>query len=146
MEDVFDGQTLLDATNRLNPDLIVVDVFMPVLSGIEAVQRLKALASRVAVVFITTDGGQETIQQALETGARGFVRKASAAEETCFRRCAGGAERSAIRFRQSASSRGSAAGRTKRRVIAKFRKEVFDMTSNMPQYGPPKNSPKRKAI
>jgi two-component system, NarL family, invasion response regulator UvrY len=79
--DAYDGQALLEATARLTPDLIVVDVFMPVLGGIEAVQRLKAQSSSVAVVFITADEGQETMRRALNTGALGFVRKASAAED-----------------------------------------------------------------
>lgn len=79
--DVYDGQALLEAIGRLTPDLIVVDVFMPVLGGIEAVQRLKAQSSSVAVVFITADDGQETMRKALNTGALGFVRKASAAED-----------------------------------------------------------------
>jgi DNA-binding NarL/FixJ family response regulator len=81
VEDVFDGLALLNAVQRLQPDLIVVDILMPILSGIEAVQRLKAARSTAAVVFITTDGAQETMQRALETGALGFVRKASAAED-----------------------------------------------------------------
>ena len=81
VESVFDGQALVEATMRLKPDLIVVDILMPVLSGIEAVERLKAQSSPVAIVFITTDGGRETLQRALGTGALGFVRKASAAED-----------------------------------------------------------------
>jgi DNA-binding NarL/FixJ family response regulator len=81
VEDVFDGQALLEATWRLKPDLIVVDVFMPVLGGIEAVQQLKAQSSRVSVVFITADDEQETMHRALNTGALGYVRKASAAED-----------------------------------------------------------------
>ena len=81
VESVFDGLSLVEATSRLKPDLIVVYVLMPVLNGIEAVKRIKALASPVAVVFITTDGARETMQRALDTGARGFVRKASAAED-----------------------------------------------------------------
>ena len=81
LEDVFDGQALLEATVRLKPDLIVVDIFMPVLGGIEAVQRLKAQSLRVSVVFITADDQQETMQRALNTGALGYVRKASAAED-----------------------------------------------------------------
>lgn len=78
---VFDGQALLEATGRLNPDLIIVDVLMPVLGGIEAVKRLKAQSSPVSVVFISTDGAEETVQRALKTGALGFVWKASAAED-----------------------------------------------------------------
>ena len=79
VESVFDGQALLDATERLCPDLIVVDVVMPVLDGIEAVKRLKA--STMAVVFISTDAGEENVQRVLKTGALAFVRKASAAED-----------------------------------------------------------------
>jgi DNA-binding NarL/FixJ family response regulator len=81
VESVFDGQALLDATERLGPDLIVVDVVMPVLDGIEAVKRLKARSSTVAVVFISTDAGEENVQRVLKTGALAFVRKASAAED-----------------------------------------------------------------
>lgn len=77
---VFDGQALLDAMRRLRPDLIVVDVLMPVLNGIEAVKRLKAQSSTVPIVFISTDAGEENMQGALKTGALAFVRKASAAE------------------------------------------------------------------
>jgi DNA-binding NarL/FixJ family response regulator len=79
-ESVFDGQALVEATRRLSPDLIVVDVLMPVLDGIEAVKRLKARSSTALVVFISTDTGEQNVQRALETGALGFVRKASAAE------------------------------------------------------------------
>jgi NarL family two-component system response regulator LiaR len=81
VEDVFDGQALLDATSRLHPDLIVVDVVMPVLDGIEAVERLRAQSSTVAVVFISTGAGDESVQRALKTGALAFVRKASATED-----------------------------------------------------------------
>ena len=81
VEDVFDGQALLDATSRLHPDLIVVDVWMPVLDGIEAVNRLRMQPSSVAVVFISTDAGEENVQRVLNTGALAFVLKASAAED-----------------------------------------------------------------
>ncbi len=81
VESVFDGQALLEATERLDPDLIVVDIVMPVLDGIEAVKRLKAQSSTVAVVFISTDAGEENVQRVLKTGVLAFVRKASAAED-----------------------------------------------------------------
>jgi len=81
VENVFDGQALLDAMARLRPDLIVVDVLMPVLDGIEAVRRLKAQSSTMAVVFISTDAAEDNVQRILKTGALAFVRKASAAED-----------------------------------------------------------------
>lgn len=78
---VFDGQALLDATGHLRPDLIIVDVLMPVMDGVEAVKRLKAQSSTVAVVFISTDAAAANVERALKTGALAFVRKASAAED-----------------------------------------------------------------
>ncbi len=80
VESVLNGQALLEAALNLRPDLIVVDVLMPVMGGIEAVKQLKAQLSSVAVVFISTDAEQENLQRALQSGARAFVRKASAAE------------------------------------------------------------------
>ena len=80
LENVFDGQALVDAAVRLHPDLIVVDIVMPGLDGIEAVNRIKERSSAVAVVFISTDAAEDNVQRALKTGARAFVRKASAAE------------------------------------------------------------------
>jgi two-component system invasion response regulator UvrY len=80
VEDVFDGRALLEAALHFRPDLIVVDVLMPVMGGIEAVKRLKAELSTVAVVFMSADAEKESVQRALRSGGRGFVRKASAAE------------------------------------------------------------------
>lgn len=80
LETVFDGQALVDATLRLHPDLIVVDIVMPVLDGIEAVKRIQTRSCEAAVVFISTDAGGDNVQRALRTGARVFVWKAAAAE------------------------------------------------------------------
>src|ERR1700722_12234364 len=81
VENVFDGQALLDATSRLRPDLIVVDVWMPVLDDIEAVKRLKEQSSTAAGVVISKDGGEENVQRAFKPAALAFVLKASAAED-----------------------------------------------------------------
>ena len=80
VEDVLDGQSLLQAALYFRPDLIVVDVLMPVMGGIEAVKRLSAQLSTVAIVFISTDTDEENVKRALRIGARAFVGKASVAE------------------------------------------------------------------
>lgn len=80
LENVFDGQSLVNATVRLQPELIVVDIVMPVMDGIEAVRRIRQRFPAVAVVFISTDATEDNMQRAFKTGARAFVRKASAAE------------------------------------------------------------------
>ena len=78
---VQDGQALLEAVARQRPDLLVVDVYMPGLSGIEAVRRLKSTLPEIPVVFISTDAGIETRQRALRASALGFVTKALAADD-----------------------------------------------------------------
>ena len=81
VENVFDGQTLVDSTLRLRPNLIVVDIIMPFLDGIEAVKRIQARYGGAAVVFVSTDAQQDTVERALRTGACAFVHKARAAED-----------------------------------------------------------------
>ena len=79
--DVFDGQALVETALRLKPDLLIVDVFMPILGGIEAVRRLKAQSSHALIVFISAGEERENIQLAFKSGALGYVQKASAAED-----------------------------------------------------------------
>ena len=81
VENVFDGQALVDATNRLRPDLVVVDVYMPVLDGVEALKRIHASFPDLPAVLISTDAGDENMQRARLAGVHAIVKKASAAEE-----------------------------------------------------------------
>lgn len=81
IESVFGGQALVEAAARLKPHLIIVDVCMPVLDGIEAVQQVKVHSPEISVVFISVDHENDTVERALRTGALGFVRKGSAAED-----------------------------------------------------------------
>src|SRR5579871_4228219 len=69
VENVFDGQTLIEATSRLHPDLVVVDVFMPVMDGIEAVKRIHARFPDLPAVLVSTDAGEENVQRARLAGA-----------------------------------------------------------------------------
>jgi CheY-like chemotaxis protein len=52
---VTDGQALVDAARRLKPDMIVADIAMPVISGLEALRRLRAGGDPVRVLFLTAD-------------------------------------------------------------------------------------------
>jgi len=70
-----DGVALVSEAERLNPDVVVVDVTMPVMNGIDAVHKLKASGSKVKVVFLTINNGEEFVNACLAEGARGFVWK-----------------------------------------------------------------------
>jgi DNA-binding NarL/FixJ family response regulator len=78
---VEDGLALLEAAATLRPDVIVADVTMPRLNGIDALVRLRQGGDRVPVVFLTMHRDVSFARRALEAGASGFVLKHSASVE-----------------------------------------------------------------
>lgn len=75
------GLEALDAVERLDPDVICLDVQMPVLDGIETTRRLTAQGVRAAVLILTTFDHDEFLFQTLEAGASGFMLKTAGPEE-----------------------------------------------------------------
>jgi DNA-binding NarL/FixJ family response regulator len=78
---VGDGQVLLDAAKRLRPDVIVTDISMPGLSGLEVLRRLKADRFETRVIVLTMHNDAELATRVLRAGASGFLLKQSAGEE-----------------------------------------------------------------
>lgn len=70
-----DGASLVSEVQRLKPDVVVVDITMPVMNGIEAVHKLVQSGSTAKFVFLTIHSGEEFIKACLEEGARGYVVK-----------------------------------------------------------------------
>ncbi len=78
---VEDGRALLEAAKKLHPDLIVADITMPQLNGLDALVQLKKINSRVKMVFLTMHQEVAYARRALEAGASGYVLKHSAPAE-----------------------------------------------------------------
>ncbi len=78
---VEDGRELIEAARRLQPDVIVADVTMPHLNGIDALIQLRKAGDRVPVVFLTMHRDASFARRALDAGASGFVLKHSAPAE-----------------------------------------------------------------
>jgi DNA-binding NarL/FixJ family response regulator len=78
---VEDGRALLAAAKKLKPDVIVADITMPHLNGIEAMIQLKRDNAGIKVVFLTMHQDPAYARRALEAGAAGFVVKHSAPAE-----------------------------------------------------------------
>ena len=76
-----DGRAMLAAAKKLNPDVIVADISMPHLNGLDAMERLKKDNPDVKVVFLTMHQDSAYARRALEAGALGFVVKHSAPAE-----------------------------------------------------------------
>jgi len=78
---VPDGTHLLDAARQLHPDVIVADIAMPGMSGMEALRRLKLDENPAKVIFLTMHTDGQLAAEALRAGASGFVVKHSAGKE-----------------------------------------------------------------
>ena len=73
----------LDVLRAATVDLILTDINMPSMDGLEFVRQIKAqnLAQGVPVVMITTESSEEHVKQAIQAGARGYIRKPFTAEQ-----------------------------------------------------------------
>ena len=69
------GQAIVDEFEKLNPDLVVLDISMPGLNGIEAAQKLRAARRNAKIVFLTVHKDLDYLRSALATGALGYVAK-----------------------------------------------------------------------
>ncbi|HSE85720.1 MAG TPA: response regulator transcription factor [Candidatus Binatia bacterium] len=78
---VSNGNELIEAAGKLRPDVIVADISMPVLSGLEALRGLKEARPEVKVIFLTMHAAAEFATEAFRAGASGYVLKHSAGEE-----------------------------------------------------------------
>lgn len=72
---VNDGQALLEAASKLRPDVVVLDISMPVMNGLEAVDRLKEAGSKAKVVFLTVYEDPDFVHESLAKGALCYVVK-----------------------------------------------------------------------
>ncbi|HEX5271564.1 MAG TPA: response regulator transcription factor [Gemmataceae bacterium] len=72
---VGDGRALLEQAARLKPDVVVLDISMPVMNGIVAAQHLYASGCAAKVIFMTVHSDPEYAREALLTGAAGYVVK-----------------------------------------------------------------------
>jgi DNA-binding NarL/FixJ family response regulator len=72
---VTDGQSAVDAAARLVPDVLVLDVSMPALNGIQAARRIQEVNPSIKIVFLTTYRDADTRRAALETRPLGYVLK-----------------------------------------------------------------------
>jgi DNA-binding NarL/FixJ family response regulator len=78
---VSNGSELINSARQLRPDVIVADIAMPVLGGLEALRQLKTMKSDAKVIFLTMHADTQLATAALRAGASGYVLKHSAGEE-----------------------------------------------------------------
>ena len=77
--EVPDGLEAVDKIRELKPDLILLDIGLPGLNGIEVARQISALVPRPKIVFLTQEASVEVAQEALRVGGIGYVVKSRAA-------------------------------------------------------------------
>lgn len=69
------GESAIEAATRLNPDLVVLDISMPGMSGLEAASRLRESGSKAKVIFLTVHDDPDYVEAAFAAGGLGYVLK-----------------------------------------------------------------------
>ena len=77
---VTDGRMLLEEFSRLHPDVVLLDIAMPLLNGLDAGRQLKAQRKSVKLIYLTMNPDPDLAGEALRLGASGYVLKSSAAK------------------------------------------------------------------
>lgn len=72
-----DGRTALELAQTHRPELVLLDVNMPVMGGLEALAQLKAIDPEMAVVMVSSESAMHTVREAARLGAAGYILKQS---------------------------------------------------------------------
>ena len=78
---VTDGRALIEQAVKLRPDILLIDVAMPRLNGLDACERIKAVLPSAKIIFLTMLEDAETAAEAIRRGASGYLLKKSASTE-----------------------------------------------------------------
>jgi len=76
-----DGMEAVDKADHLQPDVMVLDVTMPRMNGLEACRLIRQKAPGMEILFVTQHDSPQMMREALEAGARGYVVKSNAARD-----------------------------------------------------------------
>src|ERR1700746_3078219 len=79
--EVTDGQDAVRKAGELHPDLILLDVGLPSLNGIEAARQIRKLSHKSKILFVSQESDADVVQEALRIGALGYVVKVNAASD-----------------------------------------------------------------
>lgn len=78
---VGDGRALLTMARNLQPDIVVLDIAMPLLNGLDAARQLRQLLPSCKIIFLTMNEDQDLVTEAVRMGASGYLLKNSATTE-----------------------------------------------------------------
>jgi DNA-binding NarL/FixJ family response regulator len=81
IDEAADGLEAVDKADRLKPDVVVLDITMPKMSGLEACRLIRKTVPQAEILIVTQHDSPHMMREALEAGARGYVVKSNAARD-----------------------------------------------------------------
>lgn len=81
IDEAEDGQEAVDKAGRLQPDIVVLDVSMPKMNGLEACRLIRKTVPTCEILFVTQHDSPQMLREALSAGAKGYVVKSNAARD-----------------------------------------------------------------
>jgi two-component system nitrate/nitrite response regulator NarL len=75
-----DGKEAVEKTRELNPDLVILDITMPILNGLDAARMIKGFAPDIPILVLTVHKSRQLMQEAQKIGVQGYVTKAEASQ------------------------------------------------------------------
>jgi DNA-binding NarL/FixJ family response regulator len=79
--EVSDGLEAVQKAKELQPDLLLLDIGLPRLNGIEAARRIRTVSPRSKILFVSQESSSEMVEEALRLGASGYIIKSDAGSE-----------------------------------------------------------------
>ncbi len=76
-----DGREAVDLASKMNPDLVLLDIGMPNLNGLEAARQILAFSPDIAILILTMHDSDQVVREVLRAGARGFLLKSDAGRD-----------------------------------------------------------------
>jgi DNA-binding NarL/FixJ family response regulator len=81
VDEAGDGAEAVEKAERLRPDVVILDVTMPRMDGLEACRRIRKSAPEAEILIVTQHNSPQMVQEVLRAGARGYVVKSEAARD-----------------------------------------------------------------
>ena len=75
-----DGKEAVEKAQELNPDLIILDITMPILNGLDAARMIKGFAPDIPILVLTVHKSEQLMQEAKKIGVQGYITKAEASQ------------------------------------------------------------------
>lgn len=79
-DEAADGQEAVDKAQESNPDLIILDVTMPVMNGLDAARKIRVFSPHTPILILTMHKSRQLMEEARKIGVRGYVVKAEAGQ------------------------------------------------------------------